>query len=36
LDEPSTFRPSQDVYPVGAQPWYYMNSDLPKAIKLPT
>lgn len=34
LDDPSTFRPSQDIYTVSAQPWDYMNPDLPKASKL--
>ena len=35
LDDPSTFRPSQDIYTASAQPWDYMNPELPKAIKLP-
>ena len=35
LDDPSTFRPSQDIFTVSAQPWDYMNPDLPKAVKLP-
>ena len=35
LDDPSVFRPSQDIYTSSAQPWDYMNPDLPKAPKLP-
>ena len=35
LDDPSTFRPSQDIYTASAQPWDCMNPELPKAIKLP-
>jgi len=35
LDDPSIFRPSQDIYTSSAQPWDYMNPDLPKAPKLP-
>lgn len=35
LDDPSIFRPAQDIYTASAQPWDYMNPDLPKAPKLP-
>ena len=35
LDDPSEFRPSQDIYTASAQPWDYMNPDLPKVPKLP-
>jgi hypothetical protein len=35
LDDPSAFRPSQDIYTASAQPWDYMNPDLPKSSKLP-
>jgi hypothetical protein len=35
LDDPSEFRPSQDIYTASAQPWDYMNSDLPKVPKMP-
>jgi hypothetical protein len=35
LDDPSSFRPGQDIFTASAQPWDYMNPDLPKAIKLP-
>jgi hypothetical protein len=35
LDDPSVFRPSQDIYTASAQPWDYMNPDLPKSSKLP-
>ena len=35
LDDPSEFRPSQDIYTVSAQPWDYMNPELPKVPKLP-
>jgi hypothetical protein len=30
LDDPSAFRLSRDVYTASAQPWDYMNPDLPK------
>ncbi len=30
LDEPSGFRPAMDFYTASAQPWDYMNPDLPK------
>jgi hypothetical protein len=35
LDDPSTFRPSEDIFTSSAQPWDYMNPSLPKALKLP-
>jgi hypothetical protein len=35
LDDPSVFRPAQDIYTASAQPWDYMNPDLPKTPKLP-
>ena len=35
LDDPSTFRPNQDIYTASAQPWDYMNPALPKSPKLP-
>jgi hypothetical protein len=35
LDDPSVFRPAQDIYTASAQPWDYMNPDLPKSPKLP-
>jgi hypothetical protein len=35
LDDPSVFRPGQDIYTASAQPWDYMNPDLPKSPKLP-
>jgi hypothetical protein len=30
LDDPSEFQPSMDIYTASAQPWDYMNPDLPK------
>ena len=35
LDDPSAFRPNRDIFTASAQPWDYMNPDLPKAPKLP-
>jgi hypothetical protein len=35
LDDPSVFRPSQDIYTASAQPWDCMNPDLSKSPKLP-
>jgi hypothetical protein len=35
LDDPSSYRPTLDVYVSRAQPWDHMNPDLPKASKLP-
>ncbi|WP_404788409.1 GFA family protein [Altericista sp. CCNU0014] len=36
LDEPSWFQPSMDGYTDSAQPWDYMNPDLPKYAKMPS
>ena len=35
LDDPSDFRPSQDIFIVSAQPWDHMNPRLPKVPRLP-
>jgi hypothetical protein len=35
LDDPSEFRPGRDIYTSSAQPWDYMNPELPKSPKLP-
>jgi hypothetical protein len=35
LDDPSWFQPRMDCYAASAQPWDYMNPDLPKFDKLP-
>jgi hypothetical protein len=35
LDDPSWFQPMIDFYTATAQPWDYMNPDLPKFAKLP-
>ncbi len=35
LDHPSEFQPGMDFYTASAQPWDYMNPDLPKFAKLP-
>ena len=35
LDDPSVFRPSQNIYTARAQPWDYMDPALPKVIGLP-
>jgi hypothetical protein len=35
LDNPSLYRPSMDIYTDSAQPWDYMNPDLPKVPKMP-
>ncbi|HEY9649165.1 MAG TPA: hypothetical protein V6C95_00775 [Coleofasciculaceae cyanobacterium] len=35
LDDPSWFKPQADIYVASAQPWDYMNPDLPKFAKLP-
>lgn len=35
LDDPSWFQPVRDIYTASAQPWDYMNPDLPKFAKLP-
>lgn len=36
LDDPSEFQPGMDFYTASAQPWDYMNPDLPKFAKLPS
>lgn len=35
LDDPSWYRPAMDFYTASAQPWDYMNPDLPKFPTLP-
>ncbi|MBA3922769.1 MAG: GFA family protein [Nostocaceae cyanobacterium] len=35
LDDPSWFKPQAEIYTGSAQPWDYMNPDLPKFTKLP-
>jgi hypothetical protein len=35
LDDSSWFRPQADIYTASAQPWDYMNPDLPKFPRLP-
>jgi hypothetical protein len=35
LDDPSWFQPQADIYVASAQPWDYLNPDLPKFAKLP-
>jgi hypothetical protein len=35
LDDPTGFQPGMDFYTSSAQPWDYMNPDLPKFAKLP-
>ena len=35
LDDPSWFQPRMDFYTASAQPWDYMNPDLPKFTTLP-
>ncbi len=35
LDDPSYFQPTMDIYTDSAQPWDYMNPDLPKFAKIP-
>jgi hypothetical protein len=35
LDDPSEFRPAIDCYTASAQPWAYMNPELPKFFKSP-
>ena len=34
LDQPSSFQPTQDIFTARAQPWDYMNPDLPKVLGL--
>jgi hypothetical protein len=36
LDEPSAFRPDADCYTASAQPWDYMNPELPKYPRMPS
>lgn len=36
LDDPSEFRPAIDCYTASAQPWDYLNPDLPKFAQLPS
>lgn len=35
LDDPSWHKPAMDIYTSSAQPWDYMNPDLPKSPKMP-
>jgi hypothetical protein len=35
LDDPDWCRPTMDIYTDSAQPWDYMNPDLPKVAKMP-
>jgi hypothetical protein len=35
LDDPSWFRPEADIFVKSAQPWDYMNPDLPKYATYP-
>ena len=35
LDDPSSHKPAMDIYTASAQPWDYMNPELPKFPKLP-
>jgi hypothetical protein len=35
LDDPSGFQPGMDCYAASAQPWDYMNPDLPRFPKFP-
>jgi hypothetical protein len=36
LDDPSEFQPAMDIYTASAQPWNWMNPDLPKFEKMPS
>ncbi len=36
LDDPSWFKPQAEVYVASAQPWDYMNPELPKFAKFPS
>ena len=36
LDDPSWFQPEADLYTASAQPWDYLNPDLPKFVKFPS
>jgi hypothetical protein len=35
LDDPSWYKPGMDFYTASAQPWDYMNPDLPKFPQMP-
>lgn len=35
LDDPSWFKPQAEIYVASAQPWDYMNPELPKFAKFP-
>lgn len=35
FDDPSEFQPGMDIYTASAQPWDYMNPELPKFDRLP-
>ena len=35
LDDPSDFEPQAEIYAASAQPWAYLNLELPKYAKLP-
>jgi hypothetical protein len=35
LDNPALFHPTMDIYTASAQPWDFMNPDLPKFSQLP-
>jgi hypothetical protein len=35
LDDPSGHKPAMDIYTTSAQPWDYMNPELPKFPKMP-
>ncbi len=35
LDDPSSHRPAMDIYTASAQPWDYLNPELPKFPKMP-
>jgi hypothetical protein len=35
LDDPSSHKPAIDIYTASAQPWDYMNPELPKFPKMP-
>jgi hypothetical protein len=36
FDDPSEFQPAMDMYVASAQPWDYMNPNLPKFAKFPS
>ncbi len=35
LDDPSLYKPQMDIYVESAQPWDYLDSELPKSPKMP-